>query len=86
MSQNTVKLQADWNNHYASPVEPYKYTCVEDLRSVFLYLLLLQYALALLDLYSQVSLSLKNPTPSRLSIRNMEVDSSYSYYACRGQC
>ena len=33
---------------------------------MFLYLLLLQYALALLDLYSQVSLSLQNPTPSRL--------------------
>ena len=52
--------------------------------SVFLYLHLLQNALALLDLYSQVSLSLQNPTPSRLRVRNMEVDSSYSYYACRG--
>ena len=36
--------------------------------SVFLYLHLLQNALALLDLYSKVSLSLQNPTPSRLGI------------------
>ena len=50
---------------------------------MFLYLHLLQDALALLDLYSQVSLSLQNPAPSRLRVRNMEVDSSYSYYACR---
>ena len=51
---------------------------------MFLYLHLLQDALALLDLYSQVRLSLQNPTPSRLRVRNMEVDSSYSYYTCRG--
>ena len=51
---------------------------------MFLYLHLLQNALALLDLYSQVSLSLQNPIPSRLRVRNMEVDSSYSYHACRG--
>ena len=50
------------------------------LNSVYLYL---QNALALLDLYSQVSLSLQNPTPSRLKVRNMEVDSSYSYNACK---
>ena len=49
-----------------------------------MFLYLLQNALALLDLYSQVSLSLQNPTPSRLRVRNMEVDSSYSYPACRG--
>ena len=47
---------------------------------MFLYLHLLQNALALLDLYSQVSVSLQNPTPSRLRVRNMEVNSSYSYY------
>ena len=35
---------------------------------MFLHLLLLQNALALLDLYSQVSLSLQNPTPSRLRV------------------
>ena len=51
---------------------------------MFLYLHLLQDALALLDLYSQVSLSLQNPTPSRLRVRNIEVDPSYSYYAYRG--
>ena len=69
MSQNTVKLQADWNRHYAAPVELYQYSCVVDFS--VLYLLLLQYALTLSDLYSKVSLSLQNPTPTRLSVRNI---------------
>ena len=88
MSQNTIKLQADWNRHYAALVESYKYPCVVDKRALlsFIYLYL-QNALALLDLYLQGSLSLHNPTPSKLiRVKNMKVDSSYSYYACRGHC
>ena len=87
MSQNVVKLQTDWNRQYAAPVELYKYSCVVDLSvCVLIFTVVAIYALALLDLYSQVSLSLQNPTPSRLRVRNMEVDFSYSYYACRGHC
>ena len=86
MSQNTMKLQADWNRLYAAPVESYKYSCVVDFRVLKYVFLYLQNALALLDLYSQVSLSLQNLTPSRVRVRNMEVDSFYSYYACRGHC
>ena len=32
MSENTMKLQADWNRHYAAPKESYKYPCVVDFR------------------------------------------------------
>ena len=32
VSQNAMKLQADWKRHYAAPVESYKYLCVVDQR------------------------------------------------------
>ena len=32
VSQNPVKLQANWNRHYAAPTEIYKYLCVVDFR------------------------------------------------------
>ena len=58
--------------------------CVVDLSvCVLIFAVVTIYTLALLDLYSQASLSLLNPTPSRLRVRNMEVGPSYSYYACR---
>ena len=86
MSQNAMELWADWIRHYAAPVESYKYFCVVDQRVCVSIIELYNNALAFWILYSQVSLSLQNPTPSRLRVRNMEVDSSYSYYACRGHC
>ena len=51
-----MELWADWERHHAAPVESYKYLCVIDQGG--LCLCFLQNALALLDLYSQVSLSL----------------------------
>ena len=32
VSQNAMKLQADWKRQHAAPVESYKYPCVVDIR------------------------------------------------------